>query len=68
MRTRVFHVNYLAGLRTAQRRAVSSGSTSGTVAGQPGAGGGGGAPVPAGTVQPGQSVNTIGLANQSDYQ
>jgi MSHA biogenesis protein MshL len=62
MRTRVFHVSYLAGLRTGRSDVrVSSGSTSGTVAGQPGTGGGVPAPVAAGLAQPGQGVNTIGL-------
>jgi len=40
---------------------VSSGSTSGIVAGQPTAGGGAAAPGAAGAAQPGQNVNTIGL-------
>jgi len=62
MRTRVFHVSYLAGLRTGRSDVrVSSGSTSGTVAGQTTAGGGGATPVAAGPAQPGQGVNTIGL-------
>jgi MSHA biogenesis protein MshL len=60
MQTRVFHVNYLAGLRTGRSDVrVSSGSTSGIVAGQPTAGGA--APGAAGATQPGQNVNTIGL-------
>jgi MSHA biogenesis protein MshL len=62
MQTRVFHVSYLAGLRTGRSDVrVSSGSTSGIVAGQPTAGGGAAAPVAAGAAQPGQNVNTIGL-------
>jgi MSHA biogenesis protein MshL len=61
MRSRVFHVSYLSGLRTGRSDVrVSSGSTSGTVAGQQAAGGGGAVPV-AGAAQGGQSVNTIGL-------
>jgi len=62
MQTRVFHVSYLAGLRTGRSDVrVSSGSTSGIVAGQPTAGGGAAAPVAASAAQPGQNVNTIGL-------
>jgi len=62
MQTRVFHVNYLAGLRTGRSDVrVSSGSTSGTVAGQPAASAGAVAQLAGAPVQPGQSVNTIGL-------
>ena len=61
MRTRVFHVSYLSSLRTGRSDVrVSSGSTSGTIGGQPMGGGAGAAPVAAGA-QAGQSVNTIGL-------
>jgi MSHA biogenesis protein MshL len=61
MQTRVFHVNYLSGLRTGRSDVrVSSGSTS-VVSGQAAAGGGGATPVAGGAAQPGQNVNTIGL-------
>ncbi|MGB5079581.1 MAG: secretin N-terminal domain-containing protein [Burkholderiales bacterium] len=60
LQTRVFHVNYLSGLRTGRSDLrVSSGTVSANVPGQPG--GGGAAPVAAGAAQPGQSVNAIGL-------
>jgi MSHA biogenesis protein MshL len=60
MQTRVFHVNYLSGLRTGRSDVrVSSGSTS-VVPAQGAAGGGAAAPA-GGAIQPGQNVNTIGL-------
>jgi len=61
MRTRVFHVSYLSSLRTGRSDVrVSSGSTSGTIGGQPMGAGREPRRVAAGA-QAGQSVNIIGL-------